>query len=59
MQKVSSRCGDNKQDFKPQWGYDAELENNTPVIITFDSLGTDCRYDDIVTGLTAINQERE
>ena len=39
-----------------EWGYDTELDDNTPVVITFDSQGTDSRYDDVVTGLTAIEQ---
>lgn len=37
-----------------EWGYDAELPDGTPVIITFDSQGTDTRYDDVITGLTDI-----
>ena len=37
-----------------EWGYDAELEDGTPVIITFDSQSTDSRYDDVITGLTVI-----
>lgn len=36
------------------WGYDAELADSTPVIITFDSQSTDSRYDDVITGLTEI-----
>lgn len=32
-----------------EWGYDTELEDNTPVIITFDSQNTDSRYDDVIT----------
>lgn len=36
------------------WGYDSELADGTPVIITFDSQGTDSRYDDVITGLTEI-----
>ena len=39
-----------------EWGFDTEFENGTPVVITFDSQGTDSRYDDEVTGLTAIEQ---
>lgn len=35
-------------------GYDAELADGTPVIITFDSQNTDSRYDDVITGLTEI-----
>lgn len=35
-----------------EWGYDAELPDGTPVIITFDSQNTDSRYDDVITGLT-------
>lgn len=30
--------------------------DGTPVVITFDSQGTDSRYDDVVTGLTTIEQ---
>ena len=37
-----------------EWGYDAELADGTPVIITFDSQNTDSRYDDVITGLTEI-----
>ena len=37
-----------------EWGYDAELPDGTPVIITFDSQNTDSRYDDVITGLTEI-----
>lgn len=37
-----------------EWGYDVELPDGTPVIITFDSQGTDTRYDDVITGLTDI-----
>lgn len=37
------------------WGYDSELANGTPVIITFDSQDTDSRYDDVITGLTELN----
>ena len=40
-----------------EWGYDAELPDGTPVIITFDSQGTDSRYDDVITGLTKITEE--
>ena len=39
-----------------EWGYDAEFEDGIPVVITFDSQGTDSRYDDVVTGLTAIEK---
>lgn len=39
-----------------EWGYDAELEDNTPVVIAFDSQGTDSRYDDVITSVTAINE---
>lgn len=42
-----------------EWGYDSELPDGTSVIIIFDSLETNSRYDDIVTGLVAINQERK
>ena len=42
-----------------EWGYDSELPDRTPVIIIFDSLETNSRYDDIVTGLVVINQERK
>lgn len=41
-----------------EWGYDAELPDGTPVIITFDSQNTDSRYDDVITGLTEINMNR-
>ena len=37
-----------------EWGYDAELPDGAPVIITFDSQGTDSRYDDVIIGLTVI-----
>lgn len=40
-----------------EWGYDAELPDGTPVIITFDSQGTDNRYDDVITGLTELNTD--
>ena len=40
-----------------EWGYDAELPDSTPVIITFDSQNTDNRYDDVITGLTEITEE--
>ena len=36
------------------WGYDSKLPDGTPVIITFDSQGTDSRYDDVITGITEI-----
>ncbi|RHE69269.1 hypothetical protein [Blautia obeum] len=39
-----------------EWCYDTELEDSTPVIITFDSQGTDSRYDDVVTSVTPINE---
>lgn len=39
-----------------EWGYDTEFEDNTPVIITFDSQNTDSRYDDVITSVTAINE---
>lgn len=39
-----------------EWGYDTELDDNTPVVITFDSQGTDNRYDDEITSVTAINE---
>lgn len=39
-----------------EWGFDTEYADSTPVVITFDSQGTDSRYDDVVTGLTAIEQ---
>lgn len=39
-----------------EWGYDTELDDNTPVVITFDSQGTDSRYDDVVTSVIAINE---
>lgn len=35
-----------------EWGFDTELPDGTPVIITFDSQSTDTRYDDVITGLT-------
>ena len=34
-----------------EWGYNTELE-----VITFDSQGTDSRYDDVITSVTAINE---
>lgn len=37
-----------------EWGFDTELPDGTPVIITFDSQNTDSRYDDVITGLTEI-----
>ena len=40
-----------------EWGYDSELPDGTPVIITFDSQGTDSRYDDVITGLTELNTD--
>lgn len=39
-----------------EWGYDSDLEDGTPVIITFDSKNTDSRYDDVVISLTPIEQ---
>ena len=42
------------QSVVEEWGYDAELPDGTPVIITFDSQNTDSRYDDVITGLTEI-----
>ena len=39
-----------------EWGFDSELEDGTPVIITFDSQNTDSRYDDAVISLTPIEQ---
>lgn len=39
-----------------EWGYDSELEDGTPVIITFDSQNTDNRYDDAVISLTPVEQ---
>ena len=41
-----------------EWGYDAELADGTPVIITFDSQNTDSRYDDVITGLTEIKPQQ-
>ena len=40
-----------------EWGYDAELPDGTPVIITFDSQNTDSRYDDVITGLTEMDAD--
>ena len=40
-----------------EWGYDAELADGTPVIITFDSQNTDSRYDDVITGLTEMDAD--
>ena len=37
-----------------EWGYDAELADGTPVILSFDSQNTDSRFDDVITGLTEI-----
>lgn len=39
-----------------KWGFDSELEDGTPVIITFDSQNTDNRYDDAVISLTPVEQ---
>ena len=39
-----------------EWGFDTGLEDGTPVGITFDSQGTDNRYDDMITSVTAINE---
>lgn len=39
-----------------EWGFDTDLDDGTPVIITFDSQGTDSRYDDAVTLVTTINE---
>lgn len=39
-----------------EWGYDTELEDGTPVVIAFNSQGTDNRYDDVITSVTAINE---
>lgn len=38
-----------------EWGFDSEFADNAPVIIIFDSVGTDSRYDDVVTNLFAVN----
>lgn len=40
-------------------GFDTELPDGTPVIITFDSQGTDTRYDDVITGLTELENLKE
>lgn len=40
-----------------EWGYDSELADGTPVIITFDSQGTEIRFDDVITGLTELNTD--
>ena len=40
-----------------EWGYDVELPDGTPVIITFDSKNTDSRYDDVITGLTEMDAD--
>ena len=39
-----------------EWGFDTELEDGTPVVIIFDSQGTDSRCDDVVTSVIAINE---
>lgn len=39
-----------------EWGYDAELPDGTPVIITFDSQNTDSRYDDVINRLMTYEQ---
>lgn len=39
-----------------EWGFDTEYADNTPVVITFDSQGTNSRYDDVVTSVIAINE---
>ena len=39
-----------------EWGFDSELEDGTPVIITFDSQNTDNRYDYAVISLTPVEQ---
>lgn len=39
-----------------EWGFDTDLDDGTPVIITFDSQDTDNRYDDGITSVTAINE---
>jgi len=39
-----------------EWGFDSELEDGIPVIITFDSQNTDNRYDDAVISLTPVEQ---
>lgn len=39
-----------------EWGFDTDLDDSTPVVITFDSQGTDNRYDDEITSVTAINE---
>ena len=39
-----------------EWGFDTELEDGTPVVITFDSQGTDSRYDDVIISVNAINE---
>lgn len=38
-----------------EWGYNSKLSDGTPVIITFDSQGTEIRFDDVITGLTELN----
>ena len=42
-----------------EWGFDTELPDGTPLIITFDSQGTDTRYDDVITGLTELENLKE
>lgn len=39
-----------------EWGFDTDLDDGTSVVITFDSQGTDSRYDDVVTSVIAINE---
>lgn len=39
-----------------EWGFDSELADGTPVVITFDSQNTDTRYDDAVLSIAPIEQ---
>ena len=39
-----------------EWGFDARLKNNTPVVITFDSRGTYEMKDDVVLSLRRVKK---
>ena len=39
-----------------EWGFDTDLDDGTPVVITFDSQDTDNSDDDVITSVTAINE---